>query len=39
LAAGNATDFPILSNLPDEQTLIAFVSNVTAIAGCRLPQQ
>lgn len=35
--AGNATDFPIFSNLPDEQILVAFVSTVTAITGCRLP--
>jgi len=35
--AGNATDFPIFSNLPDEQILEAFVASVSAITGCRLP--
>jgi len=34
--AGNATDFPIFSNLPDEQILEAFVVSVSAITGCRL---
>ena len=35
--AGNATDFPIFYNLPDEQILEAFVASVSAITGCRLP--
>ncbi len=35
--AGNPTDFPIFSNLSDEQILEAFVSAVSAITGCRLP--
>lgn len=34
--AGNATDFPIFSDLSDEQILEAFVSAVCAITGCRL---
>ena len=34
--AGNATDFPIFTDLPDEQILIAFVASVSAITGCRL---
>ena len=34
---GNATDFPVFSNLSDEQLLVAFVSSVSAITGCRLP--
>jgi hypothetical protein len=34
--AGNATDFPIFSALSDEQILIAFVSAVSAITGCKL---
>lgn len=34
--AGNATDFPIFSDLPDEQILEAFVSPVATITGCRL---
>ncbi len=34
--AGNATDFPIFSELSDEQILIAFVSAVSAITGCKL---
>ena len=33
--AGNPTDFPIYSELPDEQILVAFVSAVSAITGCR----
>ena len=37
-SAGNATDFPILSDLPDEQILVAFVAAVSAITGCRLPE-
>lgn len=35
--AGNATDFPIYSDLPDEQILEAFVTAVSAITGCCLP--
>ena len=35
--AGNATDFPIFSELSDEQILEAFVASVSAITGCRLP--
>jgi hypothetical protein len=35
--AGNATDFPIFSDLEDEQILEAFVASVSAITGCRLP--
>ncbi len=35
--AGNATDFPIFSDLSDEQILEAFVTSVSAITGCRLP--
>ena len=34
--AGNATDFLIFSDLPDEQILEAFVASVSAITGCRL---
>jgi hypothetical protein len=34
--AGNATDFPIFTDLPDDQILIAFVTTVSAITGCRL---
>jgi hypothetical protein len=34
--SGNATDFPIFSQLSDEQILIAFVSSVCAITGCVL---
>jgi len=34
--AGNATDFPIFSDLPDEQILIAFVTSVSAITGCQI---
>lgn len=33
---GNATDFPIFSNLSDEQILLAFVASVSAITGCKL---
>ncbi len=36
--AGNATDFPIFSELPDEQVLEAFVHSVCAITGCKLPK-
>ena len=35
--AGNATDFPVYSSLPDEQVLEAFVAAVSAVTGCRLP--
>jgi hypothetical protein len=35
--SGNATDFPIFSNLPDEQILEAFVAAICAITGCPLP--
>lgn len=35
--AGNATDFPIFSKLPDQQILEAFVAAVCAVTGCRLP--
>lgn len=34
--SGNATDFPIFSNLPDEQILEAFVIAVCAVTGCRI---
>lgn len=34
--SGNATDFPIFSDLPDEQILEAFVMAVCAITGCKL---
>ena len=34
--AGNATDFPIFSALPDEQILMAFVTSVSAITGCQM---
>lgn len=34
--AGNATDFPIFSDLSDEQILISFVTSVSAITGCQL---
>jgi hypothetical protein len=34
--SGNATDFPIFSDLPDDQILKAFVSAVCAITGCHL---
>lgn len=34
--AGNATDFPIFSSLPDEQILIAFVAATSAVTGCPL---
>lgn len=37
--AGSATDFPIFSNLPDEQILEAFVTTVSAITGCPLPRE
>jgi hypothetical protein len=35
---GNPTDFPILSDLPDEQILTAFVAAVCAITGYKLPE-
>ena len=35
---GNATDFPIFCDLPNEQILEAFVQSVCAITGCR-PRQ
>jgi hypothetical protein len=35
--AGDPTDFPIFSNLSDEQILIAFVASVCGITGCPLP--
>lgn len=34
---GNPTDFPIFTDLPDDQILEAFVAAVCAITGCRLP--
>lgn len=34
---GNATDFPISSNLSDEDVLRAFVAAVCGIVGCPLP--
>lgn len=34
---GNATDFPVFSDLTDEQILEAFVASVSAITGCRIP--
>lgn len=34
---GNPTDFPIFSDLPDEQILEAFVAAVCISTGCRLP--
>lgn len=34
--AGNATDFPIFSDLSDEQILVAFVTSVSAITGVTL---
>lgn len=34
--AGNPTDFPIYSDLPDHQILEAFVVSVCAITGCPL---
>jgi len=35
--SGSPTDFPIFSELPDEQILVAFVAAVCAITGCRFP--
>jgi hypothetical protein len=35
--AGQATDFPIFSDLPDEQILEAFVAAACAVTGCRIP--
>jgi hypothetical protein len=34
---GNATDFPIFSELTDEQILEAFVASICAITGCTVP--
>lgn len=34
---GNATDFPVFSNMSDEQVLRAFVYAVCGITGCPLP--
>lgn len=36
---GLPADFPIFSDLPDEQVLTAFVAAVCAITGCRLPEE
>ncbi len=36
--SGNATDFPIFNDLPDEQILRAFVSSVSAITGLKLKE-
>ncbi len=36
---GNATDFPIFNDLPDEQILEAFVHAACAITGCWLPRE
>jgi hypothetical protein len=36
-AGGNPTDFPIFSDLPDDQVLEAFVAAVCAVTGCKLP--
>lgn len=36
-SGGNPTDFPIFSDLPDEQILEAFVAAVCAVTGCRIP--
>lgn len=33
---GNATDFPIHNDLPDEEILLAFVRSVSAITGAKL---
>ena len=37
--AGNATDFPIFSELSDTQILNAFVAAVSAITGCVLVEE
>ena len=34
--AGNATDFPVSSDLDDEQILVAFVTAVTSMTGGKL---
>ncbi len=34
---GNPTDFPLFTDLADEQILEAFVASTCAITGCRLP--
>lgn len=36
-SGGNPTDFPVYSQLPDDQILEAFVAAVCAVTGCRLP--
>ena len=36
-SGGSPTDFPIFSELPDEQILEAFVAAVCVVTGCRLP--
>ena len=36
---GNATDFPIFNNLPDEEILVAFVRCVNGITGCKADGQ
>lgn len=35
---GNATDFPIFNDLPDEQILLAFVHSTCAITGCEFKE-
>ncbi len=35
---GNSTDFPIFTDLPDDQALIAFVVSVCGATGCKLPR-
>ena len=34
---GNPTDFPIRSQLSDEQVLESFVAAVCAVTGCKIP--
>ena len=34
--AGNATDFPIYSDLPDEQVLMSFVYAISSVTGCKI---
>ena len=36
-SGGAPTDFPIFSDLPDEQILVGFVAAVNGITGCRFP--
>lgn len=36
--AGNGTDFPIFSHLPDNQALISFVVAVCGVTGCPVPR-